>query len=271
MVAGRFDSAPPFRVIRTIGDPHYMELNEVRPLLTLSNAKTTKGEKLGFLTGVTYLIPAKGAGGPTLCQFAEAAGCVKPCLVSAGRGAFDNVYQGRLRRTLLFLQNRELFLQAVVRDVQKIIRKAEKEGSAPLVRLNGTSDIRWEKFPVTVGGVTYSNIFRAFPDVQFYDYTKNPYRWSAYTDPEGWPTNYDLTFSYSGKPEFKKYVDVAIEQGMRIAVVFRHRDQIPAEFMGMTVVDGDDTDVRHIEPQGVVVALYAKGAAKQDRSGFVVG
>jgi len=35
-------------------------------------------------------------------------------------------------------------------------------------------------------------------------------------------------------------------------------------------VDGDDSDIRHIDPQGVVVALYAKGKAKKDTSGFVV-
>jgi hypothetical protein len=243
-------------------------VKNIRPLLTLSNAKTSKGEKLGYITGVTYLIPADGAGGPNICAFSGAAGCVIPCLVSAGRGAMSNVYEGRLRRTHLFHHQRDLFIQAVVRDIKRLVAKARRENMTPLVRLNGTSDIRWEKFPVVVDGLHYQHIFDAFPDVQFYDYTKNPYRYSAYG--KEWPKNYDLTFSYSGRPEFRKYVDVALEQGMRMAVVFRHRDKIPTTFMGMPVVDGDDTDVRHIEPQGVVVALYAKGKAKKDFSGFVV-
>jgi hypothetical protein len=38
----------------------------------------------------------------------------------------------------------------------------------------------------------------------------------------------------------------------------------------MECIDGDDSDVRFIEPHAVVVALYAKGKAKKDTSGFVV-
>jgi hypothetical protein len=58
---------------------------------------------------------------------------------------------------------------------------------------------------------------------------------------------------------------------MRIAVVFRHEKNIPDSFMGMECIGGDNSDVRHIERQNVVVALYAKGPAKHDQTGFVVG
>ena len=82
--------------------------------------------------------------------------------------------------------------------------------------------------------------------------------------------NYDLTFSFSGVPAFQPYVQRALGEGYRIAVVFRRRDEIPAEFLGTTCVDGDDSDLRHEDPHGVVVALYAKGKARHDTSGFVV-
>jgi hypothetical protein len=39
----------------------------------------------------------------------------------------------------------------------------------------------------------------------------------------------------------------------------------------MKCIGGDNSDVRHIERQNVVVALYAKGPAKHDTTGFVVG
>jgi hypothetical protein len=42
-------------------------------------------------------------------------------------------------------------------------------------------------------------------------------------------------------------------------------------FLGLPVVDGDDTDIRHLDPRGAIVALYAKGKARRDQSGFVVG
>lgn len=109
----------------------------------------------------------------------------------------------------------------------------------------------------------YTSIMEAFPMVQFYDYTKIPNRRDL-------PTNYDLTFSYSGVVSFQRHATKAIGAGMRVAAVFRTRDSIPAEFQGMPTIDGDDTDVRHIEPRGVIVALYAKGPAKKDQSGFVV-
>ncbi len=85
-----------------------------------------------------------------------------------------------------------------------------------------------------------------------------------------YPTNYDLTFSYSGVLQYQKYVNIARANGMRIAVVFRSIAIIPNTFMGLPVIGGDNSDIRHIEPKNTIVALYAKGAAKRDTTGFVV-
>lgn len=147
----------------------------------------------------------------------------------------------------------------LVRDIQRLVRKAARAGMVPLVRLNGTSDIRWENERMADG----RTIFEIFPDVQFYDYTKIANRRDI-------PANYDLTFSWSGVAAFAQYAQRAIANGMRVAVVFRDRGTIPAEYLGMRTVDGDDSDIRHLDPQGVVVALYAKGKAKRDVSGFVI-
>ena len=227
-----------------------------------TNAKTVKGQKKGFITAILYMLPWKFAGVGNVCPMAYIAKCFEGCLNTAGRGAFSNVQLARKRKTELFYAERKPFMSTVVDDVRRAIRKAEKTGATPLVRLNGTSDIRWETIPVDVDGVLYPNIMSAFPYVQFYDYTKIVGRTV--------PSNYDLTFSYSGVPEYKPFVDRAVAEGMRIAVVFRHRDKIPTTFMGMPVVDGDDTDIRHLDPKGVIVALYAKGKAKKDTTGFVV-
>jgi hypothetical protein len=107
-------------------------------------------------------------------------------------------------------------------------------------------------------------IFEAFPSLKFYDYTKISNRRNI-------PANYDLTYSYSGVAGYQKYVQIALSAGMRIAAVFRNRAEIPSSFMGLDVVDGDDSDLRHLDPLGVIVALYAKGKAKRDLSGFVIG
>lgn len=227
-----------------------------------NNAKTVKGEKYGFMTGVLYMAPHTLAG-QNVCPMATIAECDKACLYSAGRGAFNSVQQSRINKAKLFHADRQAFMNQLVTDVALVQRKAIRAGMVPLIRLNGTSDIRFELIPVTRNGVTYPNIMLAFPDVQFYDYTKLANRKNV-------PANYDLTFSYSGVPAFQKYVNMAIAAGMRVAVVFRREKDIPAEFLGMECIGGDDSDIRHLEPKGVIVALYAKGAAKRDTTGFVV-
>lgn len=228
-----------------------------------TNAKTVKGQSKGYYTGILYMAPWKVAGVGNLCPMAEVAECHKACLYSAGRGAFNNVQQARIRKARLFYSDRATFMAALVDDIRKLIRKAAKDGMTPLVRLNGTSDVRWENIPVTIGDTTYANVMAAFPDIQFYDYTKLAGRTV--------PVNYDITFSYSGASAYRAQVAKAKKHGLRIAVVFRHRNIIPSTFDGMAVVDGDNTDIRHLDPQGVVVALYAKGAAKKDITGFVIG
>lgn len=227
-----------------------------------TNAKTVKGQKYGYMTGILYMAPSTISGHNT-CPMAKVAGCENACLYSAGRGAFNSVQQSRISKAQWFFSERDSFMAQLVKDISKLATKADNAGMVPLVRLNGTSDIRWESIPVTIEGVTYANVMAAFPGIQFYDYTKIANRKNV-------PSNYDLTFSYSGMPGYQKYVAQAISEGMRIAVVFRNREGIPASFMGLECVDGDDSDIRHIDPQGVVVALYAKGNAKTDLSGFVV-
>jgi hypothetical protein len=227
-----------------------------------SDAKTIKGETLGFLTGILYLAPATTTKWNT-CPLAKIAQCDVACLNTAGRGAFSSVQQARVNKTTWFFTERNSFMQQLVVDIAKLIKKASKKGLQPLVRLNGTSDIRWESVAFTdTDGAEYVNIFAAFPDIQFYDYTKISNR-------NDLPTNYDVTFSYSGVEGFQPYVEKALLNNMRMAVVFRKEQDIPATFMGIPVVSGDKSDVRHLDDK-VIVGLYAKGKAKLDTTGFVV-
>ena len=227
-----------------------------------SDAKTVKGETLGFLTGILYLAPATTTKWNT-CPMAKIAQCDVACLNSAGRGAFSSVQQARINKTEWFFTERNDFMQQLVVDIAKLIRKAYKKGLKPLVRLNGTSDIRWESVAFTdVTGIEYVNIFAAFPNIQFYDYTKIANR-------NDLPANYDVTFSYSGVEGFQPFVTKALLNNMRMAVVFRKEQDIPMTFKGIRVVSGDKSDVRHLDDK-VIVGLYAKGKAKLDTTGFVV-
>jgi hypothetical protein len=212
--------------------------------------------------------------GFNLCPMAAIAGCVKACLNTAGNPAYKQTKEkGRLNKAYYFFNDQNNFMRQMAREIYRINKRTIAEGFKLLVRPNGTTDIRWELIPVDLDEKTakiigkkpgvYSNIFEVFRDIQFYDYTKIANRHSI-------SANYDLTFSYSSLPGFAKYVEIAKSNGMRIAVVFRDKKTIPESFIGMACVNGDDSDIRHLDPHGVVVALYAKGPAKTDYSGFVV-
>lgn len=241
----------PYRaMLRTLGLPY-------RPILGEASAKTIKGQKINYLTGILYLSPDDD-----LCPHARFAGCMDGCLRSAGRGAFDSVQRARDAKTKFFREHRQAFMLSLCADIWSLARRASRMGMTPLVRPNGTSDIPWENIEVIDG----KNIFQLFPDIQFYDYTKHPARKIHNKT----PGNYDLTYSFSGvTPKSMSLKGLQNPDNKRVAVVFYRRENIPLQFRGWPVVDGDDTDVRHIEPERVVVALYAKGKAKRDQSGFV--
>ena len=229
-----------------------------------SDAKTVKGQKFGYLTGILYLTPADGSELGNVCPFALLAGCDKPCLNTAGRGAFSNVQIARLAKTEMWFNNRAIFFDNVCRSIRRVIKRALRLGLTPVIRLNGTSDIQWELYSFVFEGVIYKNIFELFPNVQFYDYTKIPTRHSV-------PSNYDLTFSYSGVDTFLAVYEKAKLNATfkRFTVVFDKIANIPAKFDSMAFIGGDDSDLRFLDGSGVV-ALYAKGKAKKDTSGFVV-
>ena len=227
-------------------------------LLSVGNPKILKGMKQGYMTYILHLAPADVSGYNT-CPKATA-GCKAACLNTAGRGGMfkkgetTNVIQkARIRKTKMFFENREAFLAILEDDIRKAIKQAEKKGLIPVFRLNGTSDIAWEKY----------GIIQKFPNVQFYDYTKILGR------KVNGLANYQLTFSAADGNDLD--VRRAIKEGYNIATVFgiKKSQPMPETYEGMPVFNGDDSDLRFLDPKGVVVGLYAKGKAKKDTSGFV--
>jgi hypothetical protein len=165
------------------------------------------------------------------------------------RGENTNMIQeARIRKTKMFFEDREAFMAQLEKDIKLGIKQAAKLGLTPVFRLNGTSDLAWEKY----------GIIEKFPGVQFYDYTKVLGRKVAHLP------NYHLTFSAADGNDSD--VQKAVAQGMNVAAVF---DKLPAEYMGRPVINADDTDLRFLDPKGVIAGLKAKGRAKKDTTGFV--
>ena len=237
-------------------------------LLSTGNPKVLKGLKEGFNTYILHLAPASLSGYNTCPKATE--GCKAACLNTAGRGGMfkkgentNTIQKARIRKTIQFFTARESFMQDLVKDIELAIKQSIKKNLIPVFRLNGTSDISFEKYEVVRNGVLYRNIFSAFSDNIFYDYTKVLGR--KVTD----ISNYSLTFSAADGND--NDVAKAINQGYNIATVFGIKKTLPMpeEYMGLPVFNGDESDLRFLDPKGVVVGLYAKGKAKKDESGFV--
>lgn len=218
-----------------------------------ANAKTSKNTKFGYLTGILYLSPYN-ISGKQVCSYASN-GCAKACLNSAGRGVFTNVKAARLRKTKLLFQNRSEFLELLNKDIKALERKAKRLNLKPCIRLNGTSDLPFENM----------GILENYPNVQFYDYSKNPHRVTKYLRGD-MPKNYHLTFSRSESNDF--YSKNVLDNGGNVAVVFK--DKLPKTFWNKKVIDGDKHDLRFLDKKNVIVGLIAKGKAKKDNSGFVI-
>jgi len=227
-----------------------------------TNAKTIKGDGSEYLTAILYMTPYKvmvDGKHFNSCQMAAMASCIEGCLYTAGRGAFSNVQTARQRKAEWFYRDKDSFMQQLIDDIDRFQIYCMKRDIQPCVRLNGTTDIRWEL--IKIDG---QNIFEIFPNVQFYDYTKIPNRKvSDYS-------NYHLTWSYSAaNAKYEEKFWEVISNGMSVAVVFRKPIDMTT-WRGYKVKDGDKDDLRFLDPPQSIVALYAKGRAKKDTSGFVV-
>lgn len=261
-----------------------------------NNPKVAKGAAAGFWTAILHLAPADLAGRGTVCPWSTA-GCRAACLNLAGRGGImkagetsNGIQAARIRRTRYFFDDRAGFLADLERDIAAHVRASRRAGFKPAVRLNGTSDIAWERIA--------PDMLRRWiaEGVAFYDYTKSKARaiaaararaWAdlpardkadpARSMPDAWPVGYDLTFSWSGD-NAADCADV-LTAGGRVAVPFAPKvptgtgEGAPVFCIGTgawEVIDGDASDLRFLDPVGTVVGLKAKGPAKRDRSGFVV-
>ena len=229
-------------------------------------SKTQKGEKKKVLTAVVYLSPSMESGWNT-CVWATL-GCIAACLGhSSGHLRFDSSKQARIAKTIWLKIFPKHFLETLAVEIAKHERRALKMGFVPAVRLNGSSDILWERL----------GIMEMFPGVEFYDYTKAPALGRNLTLP-----NYSLTFSHSESALARTRGAEYLEGGHNVAVVVGDEEGTltgaqevarelvdRGELWGHETVDGDETDIRFRDGSGKYVILYTKGAAVRDRSGFV--
>jgi len=229
--------------------------------LVNNSSKHEKAYKYNEMVYTIYLAPANSSG-YEVCP-GRTKWCTEACLNQSGRNIMDQgreiINGSRIKKTKLFFEDREFFVRWVVAEIKKAEKKAIDEGFRFSVRLNNTSDISPEDF--LIEGV---NILEMFPDITFYDYTKVFDRMKLL---DKYP-NYDLTYSFTGNnwDQCKKILD---DKTGRVAVVF---NEVPDQYLGYTVINGNDYDMRYLDPKGVIVGLpYKKVRKKLDpNNNFVI-
>ena len=222
---------------------------------TGGNTKIAKSSKSKLGTDKVRIASLSMMPNIHLCPSQEIAGCREACLVSAGRGRFDNVAQGRRRKTDWFMDDRDGFVVQLRKEMTSFIHTCKRQAVKPVFRLNTISDIQWERL---------IDIEDEFGDAFLYDYTKLAKRLGRT------PDNYKLMFSFSNASNYRNQLRTALRENTDtpIAVVFDC--EIPETFLGLPVIDGDRSDIDNVQSGRVIIGLKAKGQAKYDETGFVV-
>jgi hypothetical protein len=256
-------------------------------IFSTDSAKAAKASNYGYLNAIHYMAPADSGGAGNLCPKASAE-CIALCLgVYSGQAAMvADLEQGtnvtresRKRKAQLFMRERGAYLNEIARKIIKVINDAKALGVKPCIRLNGSTDLAFERIRFDLdaksigalekagllGGLTYLSkvtLLELFADVQFVDYTKIASRLGKA------PRNLDLTLSYSARNSAECVK--ALLAGHNVAMVFH--GGLPESFAGFPVIDGDLHDLRHLDRKGgFIVGLSPKGnKAKRDQSGFCV-
>jgi hypothetical protein len=232
-------------------------------IFSLDNPKAIKAQGYGWLNAIHYMAPARLAGVGNLCPDASS-GCKALCLGEHSGAAiyYPTVIQSRIAKARRFMTDRKSYFVDVVRAIGSAKRKAAAEDLRLCVRLNGSTDIAFE----SIKAAGNDSLVAMFPEIQFTDYTKSFKRAMAHAAGK-LPRNLSLTFSRSETND-AQCLEV-LRAGGNVAVVFSGK--FPKRWHGFRVIDGDQHDLRHLDPRGVVVGLTPKGnKARRDTSGFVV-
>ena len=174
--------------------------------------------------------------------------CSQVCVGYNGNAnRFKSIMESRIKKTKYFFEDRQNFMNQLVKEIYLAIEKSNKKGFKASFRLNSYSDINWES--ITIDKFGGNNIYSLFPDVDFYDYTKLENRSNL--------PNYYLTYSHFGNWQA---TEKAIKKGLNVAMVFNKDKQLPDKFKGLRVVNGDENDLRtpQNDGKGVIVGLLAK-------------
>jgi hypothetical protein len=172
-------------------------------------------------------------------------------------GIFNSVQESRLKKTKLLFEQKDLFFTILYKELRNFVRRAKKANKHPVVRLNGTSDLDWNKLK--------PGIYNDFPEIQWVEYTKNYKRYQQWLAGEFGPKTH---FLFSRSETNEQICKDVLSQGGNVAVVFHRR--LPKKFWGYQVINGTRSDLRFLDKRNTICGLIASGRARKDQTGFVI-
>lgn len=207
--------------------------------LLSTSAKLEKSQNDNWLNVVLYLEPSVNY--KTICAGASE-GCKASCLVNSGMMRMPKQTEARIKRTQYYLNDYQGFKAQLVSELSSKLKSAQKQGKRLAARLNGTSDLDW------------SDIYKQFPEIQFYEYTKRANLAKQLSTID----NLHITMSRNERTKPER-IKMLTSSGVNVAVVFDDKRPIPSSYQGIKVIDGDKHDRRFEDKQGVIVGLKLKG------------
>lgn len=212
--------------------------------LLTTNTKIEKSNASGVYESVIMQLAPSITSGHNTCPMAKANGCAEGCIFYSGYGKFKNVQEGRIKKTKFLFEHRNEFIKQLHNELVNLKKRADKKNKIPVCRLNGFSDLSWH------------DVIKQHPDIQFYDYTKVRKHWERARDIK----NYHVVFSHGNAPTSLKNSIEILKDGGNVAVVFKNK--LPAKWNGYRVLNGDIDDLRFNDPAGYVVGLKEKTKTK---------
>ncbi len=270
-------------------------------LLTINNNKTNPDLQIGYLIGTLYLAPQKNIinaahygieydakvtnlSKVNLCKNATT-GCSISCIYHQGifkNSAFqkNKIKQARLKRTLKFLTQRDSFFEQIIKEIKSLQRKAKRRGLIPIISLNGTSDILWEKESFSYKEEEFKNLMELFEEVDFFDYTK----YNILKSRKKLPKNYYLTYSRAGTHRGQLIDDWQLltsylDKNINVAVVCTKniKEQLleNSSYQNYKIINGDlyNNRIKDISPKnenGSIILLEANKKTDINDSGFII-
>ena len=189
---------------------------------------------------------SSGIPGLNLCPFSTPQ-CRKHCLGhTSGRMVMDNSRAAQQSRTEFMYDHPLLYQVKLYDECRRHAIRIHKNGKLMVLRLNGTSDIPWEKSPHLLDALRQAGVD------EFQDYTK----WDKQR--RGTPDDYYIAQSVTEDDDPRDVPALAVAIVPRV-------DKLPDTWFGRPVIDGDleHGDLRLMDEKvnpDAVVLLRAKGS-----------